>query len=268
MQTRSWGSAQTFSALFGGQTLGKRLLGVRAVGRAGALMTLPASLLRYSVLGVPFFLNGAPFDTKVLLSPVGYVLSLVVFGGILSIPYLYLFNRRGRRSLHDLAVGSSVVTAATPVALVAPAPVWRGHLLVVGVILIAAAVLPAFTRRLAQGETFQGTMAAYEAVTAEPGVQNALVTHGTAFRSGQANVDSVGAQVRLKERRLDDAALAEHFARVILNHDKQASRVSVINITVVYGFDVGIASGWRSKSYQFLPETLTAGGGRPAGSSK
>ena len=99
-------------------------------------------------------------------------------------------------------------------------------------------------------------------------MQNALVTHGTAFRSGQANVDSVGAQVRLKERRLEDAALAEHFARVILNHDKQASRVSVINITVVYGFDVGIASGWRSKSYQFLPEALMAGGGHPAGSSK
>ncbi|MDL2425325.1 hypothetical protein M2C68_22520, partial [Pseudomonas sp. BAgro211] len=76
----------------------------------GSLLSLPQSLLRYSVLGIPFFLNGAPFDETVLLSPMRYGLSLLIFGGMFSILYLYVFNRHGRRSLHDLAVGSSVVT--------------------------------------------------------------------------------------------------------------------------------------------------------------
>lgn len=42
---------------------------------------------------------------------VGYMLSLMIYGGVLSILFLHMLNRRGHRSLHDLVVGSSVVTA-------------------------------------------------------------------------------------------------------------------------------------------------------------
>lgn len=255
------------SALCGGQTLGKRLLGVRVAGKDGALLALPQSLLRYSVLGVPFFLNGAPFDSTVLLSPMGYVLSLLIFGGMFSILYLYLFNRHGRRSLHDLAVGSSVVTAQTPVAAVRPVPVWRVHLAVVGVLMAAAAAVPAFTGQLAQSDYFKDLLVAHEAVNAEPGVQYAQVMHNTAF--GTPNVESVTAQVNLSERRVDDSAFAEHIAKVILANDKKAAAMSAIHVTMVYGYDLGIASSWRSKGYQFAPEALAAGGGgAAAGSAK
>src|SRR4051812_30504577 len=46
------------STLGGGQTLGKRLLGLRVVDRQGQRITLPRSLLRCLVLWVPWFLNG------------------------------------------------------------------------------------------------------------------------------------------------------------------------------------------------------------------
>lgn len=255
------------SALSGGQTPGKRLLGVRVVGKDGSLLSLPQSLLRYSVLGVPFFLNGAPFDTTVLLSPMGYVLSLVIFGGMFSILYLYVFNRHGRRSLHDLAVGSSVVTALTPVATVRPATVWRVHLAVVGVLLATATAVPAFTGRLAQSEYFKDLLVAYEAVNAEPGVQYAQLSHNTAFRSGSPNVESVVALVNLAERRVDDGPFAKHIAEVILANDKKAPAMSAIHVTLVYGYDLGISSSWRSKSYQFAPEALAAGGGAAASGS-
>lgn len=248
------------SALFGGQTLGKRLLKVRVAGKDGALLSLPHSLLRYTVLGVPFFLNGAPFDSAVLFSPMEYVLSLLIFGGMLSILYLYVFNRHGRRSLHDLVVGSSVVSAQTPIAAVRPQPVWRVHLAVVGVLLIAAAIVPAFTGRLAQGELFKDLLVAHEAVNAEPGVQNAQLAHNTSFRSGSANVQSAVAQVRLAEARVDDGAFAEHIARVILANDRKAAAMSTIQVTLVYGYDLGIASSWRTHSYQFDPNALAAGG--------
>ncbi len=247
------------SALAGGQTLGKRLLGVRVAGKTGTLLSLPQSLLRYSVLGVPFFLNGAPFDAAVLFSPMGYVLSLAIFGGMFSILYLYVFNRNGRRSLHDLAVGSSVVTASTPVAEVRPAPVWRVHLAVVGVLLVAATVLPAFTARLAQIEQFKDLLVAHEAVNTLPGVQNAQVSHHTAFRSGSPNVESVVAQVNLAEQRVDDRSFARHVAEVILANDEKASAMSNIHVTLVYGYDLGIASSWRSQGYQFEPGALVAG---------
>ncbi|MBB4770773.1 RDD family protein [Xanthomonas sp. LMG 8993] len=246
------------SVLCKGQTLGKRLLGVRVASRDDALLALPQSLLRYSVLGVPFFLNGAQFDRDVLLSPLQYVLTLLIFGGTLSILYLYLFNRRGRRSLHDLAVGSSVVTAQTPLAAVRPMPVWRVHLVVVAVLMIAAAAVPAFTGQLAQSDYFKDLLAAHEAVSAEPGVQSARIVHNTVF--GTPNVESVVVQVNLSERRIDDKALAEHLARVVLANDKKAATMSAIHVTLVYGYDLGIASSWRSMGYQFAPKALAAAG--------
>lgn len=252
------------STLCAGQTLGKRLLGVRVVGKDGSPLSLPQSLLRYSVLGIPFFLNGAPLDTDVVLSPLAYVLSLVIFGGLASILYLYVFNRRGRRSLHDLAVGSSVVVARMPIATITPAPVWRVHLMVVGLFLVAATAVPAVTGRLAQSEHFKDLLVAYEAVNAEPGVQNAQISHNIAFRSGSPDVESVVAQVNLLEGRVDDGAFAERIAGIILAKDRKAPRMSAIHVTLVYGYDLGIASSWRWKSYQFAPQELAAAGGAVA----
>lgn len=248
------------SALCGGQTLGKRLLGVRVVGKDGALLTLPQSLLRYSVLGIPFFLNGAPFNSEVMLSPLSYVLSLLVMGGIVSIFYLYLFNRKGRRSLHDLAVGSTVVAVSAPLGVVRPAPVWRVHLAVVGVLLLAAAIMPVFTSRWVQSDTFKDILAAYAAVVAEPGVQNAQLTRNTIFRSGGPNDEVVVASVQLSEARTDDAAFAEHIAKLIVRNDPKAREVSVIHVQLVYGYDLGFAHGTRSHNYRFAPETLDSAG--------
>jgi uncharacterized RDD family membrane protein YckC len=248
------------SALCGGQTLGKRLLGVRVVGKDGALLPLPQSLLRYSVLGIPFFLNGAPFDSSVVLSPLGYVLSLLVFGGMFSILYLYVFNRKGRRSLHDLAVGSTVVAHNAPLGSVRPAPVWRVHFVVVAVLLVAATIVPFFTNRLAQSDTFKDMLAAYAAVVAEPGVQSAQITRNTIYRSGSPNDEVVVARVQLRQSRTDDGALAEHIAKLIVTKDPKARTVSVISVQLVYGYDLGIAHGSRSHNYRFTPESLGSAG--------
>jgi len=256
------------SARFSGQTLGKRLLRVRVVGQDGSLLSLPKSLLRYCVLGIPFFLNRAPIDVAALPTPFAYGLSLVVLGGIFSILYLYLFNRRGRRSLHDLAAGSCVVTASMPVGLVKPAPVWRVHLVVVGVLLAASAALPALTGPLAQNASFAGLLSAHKAILAQPGVQNAQVVHNMAFGSdGTASVKSVVAQVSLVDRRTKDAALAEHIARILLANDKTASSMSAIHVTLVHGYDIGIASSWNAERYRFTPEALAADGAATASGS-
>ncbi|WP_237715183.1 RDD family protein [Xanthomonas phaseoli] len=239
----------------GGQTLGKRLLGLRVVGKHGALLTLPQSLLRYSVLGVPFFLNGAQIG-GVTSTPRNYVLSLLIFGGTLAILYLYVFNRQGRRSLHDLVVGSSVVMAQCPVAAVRPMPVKRVHLIVVAVLMAAAAALPAFTGQLAERDDHKDMLVAHNAITAVPGVQSAMVVHNTML--GTPNVESVIVRVNLSERRIEDNALAERLAKLVLANDRKAAAMSAIQVTMIYGYDLGIASSWSSRSYQFTAKALQA----------
>lgn len=151
-----------------------------------------------------------------------------------------------------------MVTAQTTLAAVRPMPVWRVHLVVVAVLMIAAAAVPAFTGQLAQSDYFKDLLAAHEAVSAEPGVQSARVVHNTVF--GTPNVESVVVQVNLSERRIDDKALAEHIAKVVLANDKKAAATSAIHVTLVYGYDLGIASSWRSMGYQFAPKALAAAG--------
>lgn len=88
----------------GGQTPGKKLLGIRVVDRNGALLAFPRSMLRYAVLGTPYFLACLP--ASIGFHPVTYVVAAIAGFGELSTIYLFVFNRRTRQSLHDLVVGT------------------------------------------------------------------------------------------------------------------------------------------------------------------
>ena len=92
------------SRLGGGQTLGKRLLGIRTRAVDGGLLSLPRAFARYAVLGAPFFLVAA---WPVVIGP-GAALLTAIF-------VLLLVDRRTRRAVHDHAAGSWVVSARNPV---------------------------------------------------------------------------------------------------------------------------------------------------------
>src|SRR5476649_1025783 len=93
----------------GGQSLGKRLLRIRVVDAQGRVLSPARSVARFTVFGVPYFLNGAELPMGVMTFAGGVPAALVVLGGLLALTYLLVFNRRTRQSLHDLAVGAFVV---------------------------------------------------------------------------------------------------------------------------------------------------------------
>jgi len=73
---------------------------------------LPLLLIRYSVVAVPFFLNGAIIDFDLLKATwFEILLSVLVMGVSLLILYLFAFNRKTKQSLHDLIAGSYVISA-------------------------------------------------------------------------------------------------------------------------------------------------------------
>src|SRR5689334_4917032 len=89
-----------------GQTLGKRMLKIRVVSADGSALPFSRAVVRFAILGTPWFLNNAWFSREVMTSPLTYLLSAIIFGLGVAIVYLFLFNRPTRQSLHDLAVGS------------------------------------------------------------------------------------------------------------------------------------------------------------------
>jgi len=241
-----------------GQTLGKRALDIEVEGIDGQPLTLSRSLIRYAVLGIPFFLNYAPLDDGLMDGPVGYTVALTVFGGIFSIVYLYIFNRRTRRSLHDLVVGSWVIRTEPVAPPLPPVPLWRGHLVVIASICTLMFFVPLVAGYYLRGESFSGLLAAYNAIGQESGVQRASLNQNTMFSSKSKGATAFTAQVVLDGPRTDDATFARHIARVIVQKDPGALNASIIDVRLVYGFDIGIASRWRTGSYRYAPVDLVS----------
>jgi uncharacterized RDD family membrane protein YckC len=244
------------SRVGGGQTLGKRALGIRATALDGQLLSVPRSLLRYSVLGLPWFLNGAPLPMDVILSPFGYVLSLIVFGGLLSILYLLVFNRSTRRSLHDYAAGSWVVLTDAPGTERSAPPLWRGHVIVVALLMLSGLLAPLLAQRLAQQMPMLAEMLpAVEAMNNEPGVKFANLNVGLST-NGEERHTYTAAMVQLAHPGVDDKALARRMARTVVRIAPSLGKRDVVAVDLRYGYDIGLAHGWRSRQFQFAPEQL------------
>jgi uncharacterized RDD family membrane protein YckC len=119
-----------YAATGNGYSVGKRALSIRVVDRHGNPLSLAASAVRWLVLvGIALPL-GALIVNFERAEPMGAARAMTIAVPVLSVmlvdSYLFLFNRRTRQSLHDLAAGSFVVPrshrGAVPVA-----PLWRGH---------------------------------------------------------------------------------------------------------------------------------------------
>lgn len=246
------------SRLGGGQTLGKRALGIRVVLQQGGLMPVPQALARFLPLGVAWFLNGAPWSESVLLSFWSYVLSVAVFGVGLAVVYLFVFNRGTRQSLHDLMVGSLVVRASdSHEDAVKTQPTWPVHLAICGVLLVGSATLPYFGQRAASNATLSPLLSIYKTVSATGWVSHAQVNQGQSFvvTAGKGKTSSTYLSIvaYIKDADINNAVRAGQLAKLALSVDPAASHLDSIQVVLVYGYDIGIATSWQSRSHSHTP---------------
>jgi uncharacterized RDD family membrane protein YckC len=246
------------SSITGGQTIGKKALKLRVVDSENSPVGIDRSILRYIILATPFSLNGAQFSTEAMQSFLMYPLSLIVFGGLFSILYLYIFNRTTRQSLHDLAVGTFVVNSGVEKQEVGK--VWRVHIIVVAVLFVAAAIVPAFTTQLAQSEPFKEMLSVQSALLDEPNVTYATIsTNTTTFSSvneGTKTTNYVSCQIFLESNTISDVELARRLAAIVIANYPEAINKDTIQITLTYGYDIGIASQWSRHPHNFDPGEL------------
>jgi hypothetical protein len=160
--------------------------------------------------------------------------------------------------LHDLIAGSYVVPAGAPAAIV-NAPLRRAHAIVVGLLFAAAALAPFVTSRLASEEPFAALMKVFNALNAEPGVVRATVSDGWTSNGAGRTTDLL-INAFLDEPRLEDARLAQRLARVAIANDPTLLDRQILQVVLIYGYDIGIASAHRSQAYRYPPkEWITAG---------
>ena len=246
------------SSIAGGQTVGKKALKIRVVDSNNSSIKLGKSIVRYSILAIPFSLNGVHLSNEAMFSIFMYPLSLIIFGGIFSILYLYIFNRVTRQSLHDLAVGSYVVNSNVEMQTIGK--VWNVHLMIVVLLFVAAAVVPAFTTQLAQSEPFKGMLSIQSALSNDQSVAYAKISTGSStfssINEGTKTTTYVSSQIFLKNDNVSDADLARRLAIVVVANYPEALQKDTIHINLTYGYDIGIASSWSNHSHNFNPVEL------------
>ena len=242
------------SRIGGGQTLGKRLLGIRVTDRAGEALSLMRSSLRFLVLAIPYFLNGLWFDVNtasvgVLEFLFGVLLAFIVFGGLGAIVYLIIFNRRTRQSLHDLAIGSFVVRGrpkAVPLALATP----RLHIILVGLWLALALIVPgavvlAAREPSGQAASLTSLVELQEAIRTQPGVRQVKIQVGqrsvATVRTGRSTTTFLRVDVQAGDGRTELDALSSAIASMVLERYPNLLGRQVLVVGVRRGFDLGIA---------------------------
>lgn len=101
------------SSIGKGQTLGKKLLGIRIVNTKGQVVTIPRSFLRYFIIGLVIFNSGIAESLYSLpgilqfTSTVFFVLTILLFFGIVG---LIIFNE-DKRGLHDYLADTIVINS-------------------------------------------------------------------------------------------------------------------------------------------------------------
>ncbi|WP_233841544.1 RDD family protein [Dyella sp. 2HG41-7] len=247
------------SRIGNGQTLAKRWFGLRVVDGRGVCISLPRSLLRYTLLGLPFFLNFLPIDFETAPTFVATLISIILFGGVAGNIYLFLFNRRTRQCLHDLLLGTYVVNVKPAGLCLPPVTTWRGHIAVVWLIALFALVSPALAALIAGHTTFQSIVDVEHTLLQQPHVQYAGFVDGKSFfysSHGSETHSFLQAELTLDAPMTSDSDVAQAAARVIQTAYPEKSKHSTIVVRLVYGYNMIIASRWNSQTYKYEPGEL------------
>ncbi|MEE4244850.1 MAG: RDD family protein [Kangiellaceae bacterium] len=247
------------SRLCNGQTIGKMMLGIKVVDGFNNTISIELSLLRYIILGVPFFLNGAPLNIELAQSFVMYLVSLIVFGGTFAIIYLYIFNRITRQSLHDLIVGSYVVNVNAN--RQGNREVWKPHLGIAALLLLLSALAPAVIDEIVSDETFNDLLNVQTKLLSEPDVSYAGVAAGVHYSSlndMESNKSTyLNAEIFLLTNNIENNGLARKMAAIVVNNYPEAANKDTLNITLIYGYDLGIWSFTQQYTHVFKPTDVT-----------
>lgn len=221
------------SEIGNGQTLGHRWTGIEVVDAQGEHLSPGRSLLRYAIFLIP--LSGINFPVWIVWVGIVAVLATV---------YLYLFNTRTRQTLHDVITASFVVES--PGAGVVDARLWRGHWVVLSVLL---AIMLAVNVLVYRSPSFQELKAIQRALqdsddfrvvqvrVTMPSSRTAELQLTLAWRHEPANYEEAAAGV---------VAMVERA-------DLQAAKKDFISIRFQEGLHFGLANFSTTKTFRYSP---------------
>ena len=124
--------------------------------------------------------------------------------------------------------------------------------------MVLALLAPIFIAQLSRNEFFSELIKTREQVQNIPQVVYATIQDGRSTFSpagGESKTTTyLSTQVLIKHQNIEDEKLASKIANIILETHKEATERNLIQVVLTYGYDIGIASKWKSHRFSFAPE--------------
>ncbi len=247
------------SEYLNGQTIGKYLLGIQVVNGNNETISIKKSLLRYLILGIPFFLNGAGSLDSFYVNYLQYAHVLMVFGGILSIVYLYIFNTKTRQSLHDLVVGTYVVNTGIKQEHINP--VWKVHFAVIGALFFLAGLAPYVGSLFFDKSDMDKIITVQKSIVTHKAIRKADIQYITSYDLTSDSADNettnINVMAYIVEGDITNKSLALELLETIGAFYPDTSKYDTIQIHLIYGYDIGIWSKYETATYTHTTNTGT-----------
>jgi uncharacterized RDD family membrane protein YckC len=228
------------SSLRQGQTIGHRFMQIQVVREDGTLIPLRTSALRYFILLAPVTLAADMLPSR-LPSTLVAVFQILMSGTDFAICYLYLFNRRTRQSLHDLATNTFVVDAPGFGGVSAPR-FWSWHWVILGgILLTVVGLVEVVAPKLMTTETFSELDSLRTSIAKLPNISEVNIVQQT-FSSPGRHTTGLLVNVRCKQKPTDYERTGTEIAAMIIKGDANTSQRDFITVDFVEGFSIGLAN--------------------------
>ena len=236
------------SKITNGKTLGKKLLKIRVVNRNSKPISVSKSFLRASWFTIFMTFGGSSFSNSSCIPLVIVVGTLIFSISILEI-YFVIVNKKTLQSFHDLLIDSFVVSAKSEgqISYTNKKSSFYGGAVIPVILLIAFTGLNLFAKN-----TYVADMVKIiETINSELPVYNtSMYRHSetTAALSGESSTTKyINVTVIKKNKDENNEALAVKIAKIIFDSKFAFNEGETLCITIVEGYDIGIASSFTSK---------------------
>ena len=95
----------------------------------------------------------------------------------------------------------------------------------------------------------------YQMLSSQPHVMTAQVARSWTSRNGVTS-HSLQSSLWLDAPLTDDEAMAKRIAQQMAKADPNIAEQDAVVVTLVYGYDMGIASGWKKHQHSFNASEL------------
>jgi uncharacterized RDD family membrane protein YckC len=236
-----------------GQSLGKRLFKVRVVDGQGNPISFEKALARYIIFAIPAIAYGLKLPetrTPWAVTALIFVLVLWVGGSTL---YLIIFERPNRQGLHDMAVGSFVVSADHE-GPVSARPVPQMQWMILGSLLLAitgcAAAINGWTEKQPAPLEFRRDARLLENMN---GVDRARVGDRLAHGLSGGPKKTLYISVTRETKPASEDALAYDLVKTLFRSDQNLQGYDLVNVRLFYGYDIGIARHSEHREFEQSP---------------